>query len=340
MAIKLHTYLKEDEYCNYKEIISYLGKSSSGLIMRDFIVPSDMPLWALHYALEKAYGFQNAHLHSFHLLNEDFIKINKNNTGEWRKHIGVLFKSPTRCEEEDYWADDYTSGSFNNWRKKKYTGPYRYKGFYFTPKDWQDDFNEFLNRFGPSFVLGTTQSGHGFEVIRPLKEYNHDLVNEHIYKFDDIPLDKINRLFEYDYKDLLETITVSALAKICSSFIYEYDFGDGWEIIIEISNEIDQKEEAYVEEHHKPLMVSYDGLNLIDDVGGISGFCRFLYTIYNLKEVRENQSWSYEIGGRYYVPIKTFEGFDYYPDLNPDATLGWAKYQEWSEKLPQLDKWF
>ena len=26
--------------------------------------------------------------------------------------------------------------------------------------------------------------------------------------------------------------------------------------------------------------------------------------------------------------------------LNPDAMLGWAKYQEWSEKLPQLDKWF
>ena len=339
MAYKLHTYLKDDDKVS-KEIIASLGKSSSGLIVRDFIVPSDMPLWALHYALEKAYGFLNGHLHAFHLLKEDFINLNDNRAGEWRKNIGRLFKSPTRREDEDYWMDDYNSGSFSNWRKKKYTGPYIYKGFYIYIEAWQKDFDMYLTRFGPSFVVGQTGKEYSFEVVRPLKGYTHDLFNEHIYEFDDMPLEKVGYLFEYDYQDLVETLTIKELYQVAKSFIYEYDFGDGWEIVIEISEEVDKEDEVYVNETYKPLMIYYDGLNLIEDVGGIGGFCDFLFTIYNLKEVRTSIEASYEFDDKYYAPIKRFDNYDYSPDLSPESFLAWAKSLEWKEKLPTLDKWF
>ena len=51
-----------------------------------------------------------------------------------------------------------------------------------------------------------------------------------------------------------------------------------------------------------------------------------------IKEYRER------FGG---VPIiQRFDDYEYYPNLNPESFLAWAKSQEWKEKLPTLDKWF
>ncbi len=70
---------------------------------------------------------------------------------------------------------------------------------------------------------------------------------------------------------------------------YEFDFGDGWEIRISLEgvydsdNTGDEKLSAQVKqvmETGRPLCIAMDGnLPLVQDVGGIHGYCDFLKTI-------------------------------------------------------------
>lgn len=56
--------------------------------------------------------------------------------------------------------------------------------------------------------------------------------------------------------------------------MYRYDYGDGWEVIITCENKYEK-----------------DGIELVDDVGGVGGFCRMLETIYeaDLKDEEERE---------------------------------------------------
>lgn len=93
-------------------------------ISRDILVPLDMPLYALHYVIQRLFGWQNSHLHHFMLPEKTYRKITDDKAGKWSDLVGVLFQSPTMNEEDRFWADDYERGSFKNWLRKKYTGPY------------------------------------------------------------------------------------------------------------------------------------------------------------------------------------------------------------------------
>lgn len=93
-------------------------------ISRDILVPADIPLYALHYVIQRAFGWQNSHLHEFVLPDETFRKVTENRAGMWRKLVGIIFRSPLMPEDDEFWTDDYSKGSFKNWLRKKYTGPY------------------------------------------------------------------------------------------------------------------------------------------------------------------------------------------------------------------------
>lgn len=337
--LKIHAVLDDD----YNPVIHALGRSGSGYIIRDFLVPDDMPLWALHYALEKAFGFLNEHLHAFRLLDDDFNNINNNSAATYRKNIGKWFKSPSRMESEDFWCDDYKSGSFNNWIRKKYTGPYIYKGNYPSYQSWQDDFDEYLSLVGDDFLIYETKGKYAFKKIIPLrhlhdKQYSVSMTT----KFDELLLENVADLFEYNPKDLLETLTVGEIYEKFTQFRYLYDYGDGWEVNITLSDDVSLDDQDVVVKTYRPLMISYDGLNLVEDVGGIGGYMDFLFTIYNLKEVRPTSDSScYKIEGRFFKQIIDIDGYEYYGgDLSPERTLNWAKSLEWDERLPQIDKWF
>ena len=84
---------------------------------------------------------------------------------------------------------------------------------------------------------------------------------------------------------------------------YEFDFGDGWEICISLEgvydsrNTGDEKLSAQVKqvmETGRPMCIAMDGnLPLVQDVGGIHGYCDFLKTI-NGKDAdtrQEMQEW-------------------------------------------------
>lgn len=65
MAMELHLEL-DMKYVDEREteILKNYGRMEK-FISRDFIVPGNMTLHALHYAIQKAFGWENSHLHSF-----------------------------------------------------------------------------------------------------------------------------------------------------------------------------------------------------------------------------------------------------------------------------------
>ncbi len=94
-------------------------------ITRDVIVPVEMPLYAVHYMIQRAFGWQNSHLHRFSLPQDRFLRITDEKAARWLDLVGILFPSPLMDDEDRFWADDYERGSFRNWLRRKYTGPYQ-----------------------------------------------------------------------------------------------------------------------------------------------------------------------------------------------------------------------
>ena len=125
-VIRLHMELYSDYPDDETtEAFREYGKLEYGdCISRDVIVPGDIPLYALHYVIQRAFGWQNSHLHKFELPEERFGLLTDQNASMWSCLAGVLFRSPLMDEEDEFWADDYSGGSFRNWLRKKYTGPY------------------------------------------------------------------------------------------------------------------------------------------------------------------------------------------------------------------------
>ena len=102
----------------------YGGVKYGRTISRDLLVPDGMALYALHYAIQACFGWQNSHLHCFELPPKQYYTVTDGKVGNWSELVGILFRSPYMKEDEEFWADDYAGGSIKNWLRKKYTGPY------------------------------------------------------------------------------------------------------------------------------------------------------------------------------------------------------------------------
>ena len=102
----------------------YGGMKYGKTISRDLLVPESICLYALHYAIQACFGWENSHLHRFELPPRQYESVTDGKVGNWSRLVGVLFRSPYMEEHEQFWADDYETGSFKNWLRKKYTGPY------------------------------------------------------------------------------------------------------------------------------------------------------------------------------------------------------------------------
>ena len=125
-VMRLHLELCDDDASvEEKNTIKTLsGLEYGDRITRDILVPADLPLYALHYVIQRAFGWQNSHLYEYTLPQELNVPITCDNASMWSCLVGILFQSPLMDDGEEFWADDYTQGSFKNWLRKKYTGPY------------------------------------------------------------------------------------------------------------------------------------------------------------------------------------------------------------------------
>lgn len=126
LKLRLELVMDEDD----REVVKKYGKAKDG-ISREIIVPDIYPLHALHYAIQKAFGWQNSHLHHFEFPKEVFEKLTEGKFMKYCMLCGLLFRFPYGDADmaDIYWDDDYREGkSFKTWLKSKYSAPYRYDG--------------------------------------------------------------------------------------------------------------------------------------------------------------------------------------------------------------------
>src|SRR5690625_1711992 len=147
--VRLHLELKDDYLSDYqKRMLGRYGESSTGdSITRDILIPSDMPLHNLHYAIQKLFGWQNSHLRSFYLPEDMYNTLTDGTVKGWSDLVGVLFQPPSEAERDLFWDDDYERGSITTWLRKKYTGPYTYGGTMEHPEIAKQDVQALLDRF-------------------------------------------------------------------------------------------------------------------------------------------------------------------------------------------------
>ncbi len=159
-----------------KKRLLFLAKAKKE-ISRDVLVPGDMNLHALHYAIQKLFGWQNSHLHNFFLPREDFIWTTEGKYGPYTNLTGVLFRFPGDDLADQYWDDDYEENiSVKNWLRKKYSAPFRRGAISDTylGNDWKlEEFEEQYRDFGYDAELKSIRQ----EVMI---EGNFDCLMEHL----------------------------------------------------------------------------------------------------------------------------------------------------------------
>ena len=291
--LKLHLEL-DMEYVDEKEkeLLKKHGYMKNS-ISRDILAPSDITLHALHYVILRAFGWQNGHLHHFSLPEDIFAALTDNRFSTWAELAGVYFRFPTENFEDIYWDDDYEGNqSFKSWLKKKYTGPYKYRGFsehYLHNQEevqgmfsrWEEiTDHELLERLPITSLMYTGQENS----ITEAKEHAKCQLSEFYFK-------DIYEQYESTYfksrkqrREFLEKYNINVLP-VTHLLNYSYDYGDGWKVKITCDgvlskDEIEQSIFEEVIEKHRPLCIAKDGIELVDDVGGIHGFCEMLETIY------------------------------------------------------------
>lgn len=311
--VRLHLELKDDYLSDYqKRMLRRYGESISGdSITRDILIPSDMPLHNLHYAIQKLFGWQNSHLRSFYLPEEIYNKLTGDTVKGWSDLVGILFQPPSEGEEDIFWDDDYEKGSFKVWLRKKYTGPYVYGGTMEYPEVARQDVQELLERFR---VLEVRESFSDY-MKRAKRDENAKIRIIKKASLIDLTLEEMNSslMLEGGTESLLERLEVNkviaaqdedivskGLFPITRELIYNYDFGDNWIIKITKYNDcedllknniIDEHEleeaEEIVLDKHKPVCIHKEGISVLDDVGGLSGFADFLGVIYEVEDKEE-----------------------------------------------------
>lgn len=233
-VMRLHLELYDEHLTDEDlEILNRYGNLKYGnCISRDIIVPKDMPLYALHYTIQRAFGWENSHRHVFKLPEDVFDAVANNNTSMWSCLVGVLFRSPVMSDEDEFWADDYTGGSLKNWLRKKYTGPYisqchgegilscqeemtmldMDKECYvlyatgFNPETQAYDEEEHISR------VTTVYDRNGNRREEPKPWYKDEIPTRvEIVKLEDLPPKGLLHLFEKDPMALLERLPISSV---------------------------------------------------------------------------------------------------------------------------------
>ena len=309
-------------------------------ISRDILVPEDITLHALNYAILRMFGWQNGHLHHFRLPEEDLGQLTGNQFAAWAEMAGIYFRFPTEDYEDIYWDDDYKEGqSIKTWMRKKYSGPYTYKGYgehYLVSQievrdlfsRWEEitvrefdflkrrepyrvklreatigqveqafadmDCRELVERLPLAQVLRVPgKCGEGIAAVkRDLAEKLAGLdVNEGIAQYESGRFRS-----ERKVRECLTQYDIPVMP-VTDQLFYRYDYGDGWEVGICCTGEYRKEGEGIwtdaagreadvgsekleeVLEKCCPICIAKDGIELVDDVGGIHGFCEMLRII-------------------------------------------------------------
>jgi len=317
-----------NEWCdeeNLQMLMNYADTTEKGTITRDILIPADMPLHNLHYAIQRLFGWQNSHLRAFRLDAEDYKRLTGNRVKEWSDLTGILFSGVPDDENDRFWDEDYMDGNFKTWLKKKYSGPYEYGGYTENYDVARASVDGLIRRFPEIEVRESFhvyyernkgKKQHEKEPIRilrraPILDLTMDELKNTI-NFEsglDELLEKIEvrhvlgskgeQLAEFD--EIINGVNGDLVRPVTDKLIYSYDFGDNW--IVEITkidnydnlndsvenSDLDQAI-SIVKEKYKPVCIHKKGGFVMDDVGGMSGYTDFIHTIYKSDDAEEKKS--------------------------------------------------
>ncbi len=214
-------------------------------ISRDVLVPRDLDLHALHFLIQKLFGWRHSHLHEFTLPEKDFDRLTAGRFGTYRDLCGVLFRYPTWADEEDFWDEDYEADmNPTTWFRKKYRRPYLTMAKCDTwignesVADWKKDSKEYL------FDCHFDKSKEQLMENRKMDElFTFDAVDVRAWKKQclmqieelkqDIPVNE-SRAEEYS-QDIFEDAQVIPYP-FFQTIYYHYDFGDSWRVRISLED--------------------------------------------------------------------------------------------------------
>lgn len=274
-------------------------------ISRTVFVPAGMPLHALHYLINQAFGWQNSHLHNFELPEDIRDVLTENGRlSRWAALCGVYFRFPEQTDDE-FWDDDYEEGiSFKTWMRSKYRGPY-YDG---AKSETYVACQKNVSALREEFSVFEARESFGEMWDRQEKDGTKDGPRSKGTKhFEDATVSELESAcaFEKSFYDLIEsTPLVSILATeetlkktadiaTCSQLAarmavpvpvtnilsYCYDFGDDWHVTIECLEEYFDSDDPVIQkvsEKLQPICIASDGLPVMDDAGNIYGYIEHL----------------------------------------------------------------
>ena len=237
-----------------------LAKAKEGII-REALVPGEMNLHALHYVIQKLFGWENSHLHKFSLSEDDFDMV----TDGRKMHsyldlCGSLFMFPSDEMCDKFWDDDYEQGmSFKTWLRKKYV----------------DNFSD-LSAEG-TYLLNA-------ERIKAFKKYHKNIIKEHNVSIDDVQ-EKI--AFEEDLNTLIEKLTLRRLFK--TAYGGDFDINDEtWKSFQELSiREVTEDIETERKENRREFKMIIDGLKQLVEIRGALSSVETAMDQGRFEEVRE-----------------------------------------------------
>ena len=311
---------------------------------------------------QRAFGWQNSHLHRFSLPQDRFFRITEGKAARWLDLTGILFPSPLMDDEDRFWADDYENGSFRNWLRRKYTGPYQslnhHEGIVRCSMDrkyilqrWpelkekpiRDLFLMFEEE--PNQLLERLPIGQVLAVSDGKRKGESDLADS----FGDFLNDSLKAEIAQILKSGKDEPDIQPVVQCCTDvLLYEYDFGDGWQVKITADEDCcrlirngradaDAAEKAVrtVCEENRPVCIAADGLPVLDDVGGLDGYIRFL------RGINKQSEWAYwagkvaeEGGSREEIPERIPDNWDY----DGGDTLEWARSLGWTGRMNRPEK--
>ncbi|MCD8119480.1 MAG: plasmid pRiA4b ORF-3 family protein [Lachnospiraceae bacterium] len=101
------------------------AKAEKG-ISRDILVPGNMTLRALHFAIQRVFGLMDQHHHNFALTEEDFASVTAGRLGGYLDLCGILFRFPDIWPGDAIRTEEYDARkSYKAWERKKYCAPFQ-----------------------------------------------------------------------------------------------------------------------------------------------------------------------------------------------------------------------
>lgn len=318
--IYLHLEL-DTKYCSDDEVQilkKYANIKHGSTISRDILIPYDMTIRALHYTIQKLFGWMGKYDYVMKLPDSIFDYITKAEPEKVLELSGVLFKCPTEMDDEFFVSFDCPKlTDFENRFSNYYTGPY---ADFASEEDYStitrevlsllDEITEENKRNGTidDDVLSDLYSGDPEEDEKARINSNKLLERLNVasvltYEGDNISTNlkyvKYDSVKEYDNESGMQPKVLPLTYKL----IYIYDSKKKWTVNVTMPEDFSaltfDKGVTYeeiviakdkVRESYKPYCIFRDGANVMENLTNLPGFCKFLTIINESKDAKEKKA--------------------------------------------------